>query len=322
MADGLHQQHLGLLHRIQRCFIGMLDYSLIAAVAAVVREGSFERAALALHVTPSAVSQRVKLLEQRLGERLIVRGSPCRATAAGAHLVQHADAVQALEQQLVRALPAAQLSGGGGPTPRPTLRVAVNADSLATWFMAAAAEFTREHAALLDLRLDDQEHTAAALRAGDVAAAVTTLAAPVPGCRSLALGAMHYVAVASPAYVSRHFSDGVDAVSLAAAPCLVFNQKDRLQDDWVRAAVGRKVPLPRHWVPAAQAFIDGCLAGLGWGMNPASLAVPHIARGALVELPPGLRLPVSLHWQVPRNATGLLQALTLAVSRAASVLRS
>jgi hypothetical protein len=31
---------------------------------------------------------------------------------------------------------------------------------------------------------------------------------------------------------------------------------------------------------------------------------------------------VSLHWQVPRNATGLLQALTLAVSRAASVLRS
>lgn len=297
----------------------MLDYALLAAVAAVVREGSFERAALALHVTPSAVSQRVKLLEQRLGERLVVRGSPCRATAAGAHLVQHADAVQALEHELARALPTAQLgaAAGGGPA-RPTLRVAVNADSLATWFMPAAAEFARAHAALLDLRLDDQEHTAAALRAGEVAAAVTTLAAPVPGCRSLALGAMPYVAVASPDYVSSYFAQGLDAASLAVAPCLVFNQKDRLQDDWVRAVVGRAVALPRHWVPAAQAFIDGCLAGLGWGLNPLALAAPHLARGTLVELPPHHRLSVALHWQVPRNATGLLQSLTDAVCRAAA----
>jgi LysR family transcriptional regulator, chromosome initiation inhibitor len=300
----------------------MLDYSLIAAVAAVVREGSFERAALALHVTPSAVSQRVKLLEQRLGERLIVRSSPCIATAAGAHLVQHAEQVLALEQQLAQALPASQqlasTAPGEGPLPTlPTLRVAVNADSLATWFIAAAADFTTRHPALLDLRLDDQEHTAGALRAGEVSAAVTTLAAPVPGCRSVALGAMTYVACASPAYVSRHFADGVDARSLARAPCIVFNQKDRLQDDWVRATQGRSVPLPRHWMPAAQAFIDGCLAGLGWGMNPLALAAPHLASGALLELPPAHRLDVALHWQAPRNASPLLGALTEAVARAA-----
>jgi LysR family transcriptional regulator (chromosome initiation inhibitor) len=300
----------------------MLDYSLIAAVAAVVREGSFERAALALHVTPSAVSQRVKLLEQRLGERLVVRSSPCTATAAGAHLVQHAEQVLALEQQLAQALPASQhlssIAPGDAPLPTlPTLRVAVNADSLATWFMAAAADFTARHPALLDLRLDDQEHTATALRAGEVAAAVTILAAPVPGCRSEALGAMSYVACASPAYVSRHFADGVDARALARAPCIVFNQKDRLQDDWVRATQGRSLPLPRHWLPAAQAFIDGCLAGLGWGMNPLALAAPHLARGDLVELPPGHRVAVALHWQAPRNASPLLGALTEAVGQAA-----
>jgi LysR family transcriptional regulator, chromosome initiation inhibitor len=302
----------------------MLDYSLIAAVAAVVREGRFERAAASLHVTPSAVSQRVKLLEQRLGERLVVRGSPCTATAAGSHLVQHAEQVLALEQQLAGALPASQhlvaqgaLAGATAAPNLPTLRVAVNADSLATWFMAAAADFTAQHRALLDLRLDDQEHTAQALRAGEVVAAVTTLAAPVPGCRSLPLGAMPYVACASPAYVSHHFGDGVSAHALARAPCIVFNQKDRLQDDWVRATQGRSLPLPRHWMPAAQAFIDGCLAGLGWGMNPLALAAPHLAQGRLVELPPGHRLAVALHWQAPRNASPLLAALTDAVCRAA-----
>ena len=299
----------------------MLDYSLIAAVAAVVREGSFERAARVLHVTPSAVSQRVKLLEQRLGERLVVRGNPCRATAAGTHLVQLADTVQQLEHQLVQVLPATQAAADSAGATRPqwpTVRVAVNADSLASWFMPAAAQFSTQQRALLDLRLDDQEHTATALRAGEVAAAVTTLAAPVPGCRSLALGHMVYVACASPSFVSDHFAAGVDAATLSAAPCLVFNQKDRLQDEWVQAAIGHSVPMPRHWLPSAQAFPDGCRAGLGWGMNPLALARAGLDSGELVELMPSRRLAVALYWQLPRAATPLLQQLTSAVLAAAA----
>ena len=58
----------------------MLDYPSLFALAAVVKEGSFERAARALHVTPSAVSQRIRLLEERLGCALVVRGQPCQAT--------------------------------------------------------------------------------------------------------------------------------------------------------------------------------------------------------------------------------------------------
>ena len=75
----------------------MLDYALLDALAAVVRHGSFDRAAGELNVTPSAVSQRVKLLEERVGSVLVKRGQPCVATTSGALLCRHTERVQLLE---------------------------------------------------------------------------------------------------------------------------------------------------------------------------------------------------------------------------------
>jgi LysR family transcriptional regulator (chromosome initiation inhibitor) len=148
------------------------------------------------------------------------------------------------------------------------VRVAVNADSLATWFIAAASAFaTQEEGALLDLTVDDQDHTAERLRSGAVLAAVTALAQPVAGCNSEALGTMHYVAAASPEFVNRHFGKkGVGARTLASAPSLVFDRKDRLQARWVRRICHRNAsrrrgtgcPRPRRFVEAAL-----CRHGLG-----------------------------------------------------------
>jgi LysR family transcriptional regulator, chromosome initiation inhibitor len=300
----------------------MLDYALIAAVAAVVREGSFERAALALHVTPSAVSQRVKLLEERMGQLLVVRGTPCTATPAGQLLCRHAEAVAMLEHGLRVQLPGGfqwddQEPGQAAPKARPTLPIAVNADSLATWFLPAAAAFAMANDALLDLRLEDQEHTAEQLKRGEVLAAVTTLATAMPGCRSVALGRMRYLATASPGFVQRYFAKGVNASSLAHAPCLTFNQKDRMQDSWMHQVCGSAVAAPRHWLPATQAFVDASAAGLGWGMNPASLVQTALQDGRMVELLPGQDLWVPLYWQHPRATAPLLDRLTHAVSQAA-----
>jgi LysR family transcriptional regulator, chromosome initiation inhibitor len=291
----------------------MLDYSLLAALAAVVREGSFERAAKALHVTPSAVSQRIRLLEERIGQVLVVRAQPCTATAAGQLLCHHAEQVGALEQALQQDLPALAAGEAGFVT----LRVAVNADSLATWFVAAAADFAANDRALLDISLDDQEHTAERLRSGEVVAAVCALATPVQGCRSVALGRLRYVATASPAFMQRHFANGVDAQSLAQAPCLTFNQKDRLQALWLQQALGAEINVPRHWLPASQAFVDASLAGLGWGMNPAPLVADALASGALLPLLPGVDLLVPLYWQHARAGGPLLQRLSSAVVSAA-----
>ncbi len=299
----------------------MLDYTSLSALAAVVREGSFERAAQALHVTASAVSQRIKQLEERVGCALVVRGQPAQATQAGHALCRHAEQVGLLEYDLRQRLPAsAQLGFGvGGAAPRPTLRIAVNADSLATWFMVALSEFVHtvddegRDEALIDVVVDDQDHTADWLRRGEVLAAVTANARPVPGCRAVHLGSLVYAATASPAFVARYFANGVDAQALRRAPSLRFNQKDTLQGRWARSVWRQSVDMPTHGLPSASAFVDACLTGVGWGMNPIVLVESHLQSGRLVELVPGRRLETPLVWQQSRLSAPLLQRLAAVV---------
>lgn len=291
----------------------MLDYAALHALAAVVREGSFERAARTLNVTPSAVSQRLKALEERLGIALVVRGTPCTATEAGRHFCRHAERVQMLEHELDAVLPAQPTA----TAERMTVRIAVNADSLATWFVPAAAAFALETPTLLDLGVDDQDHTAERLRSGDVLAAVTALAKPVTGCNSSALGSMRYVAAASPAFMRAHFEDGVHARSLARAPSLVFDRKDRLQSRWMRRLWPRGIEVPRHWLPSPQAFAEAACAGMGWGMHPRSLIAQALREGTLVELVPDTPMSVPLYWQQARGAPPLLKRLAEAVFQAA-----
>lgn len=291
----------------------MLDYAALSALAAVIREGSFERAAQALHVTPSAVSQRIRQLEERVGSALVVRGQPCRPTDTGRRLCQHVDRVRLLEQELQGTLPALAPQG----LTRVALPVAVNADSLATWFTPALATYAAEAPVLVEVAVDDQDHTAEWLRSGAVLAAVTGSARPAVGCNSRPLGAMRYLAAASPAFVARHFAAGVGAGSLAQAPSLVFNTKDDLQARWVQRLCHRHVELPRHTLPSSQAFVTAAVAGMGWGLQPLSLIAEHLRAGTLVELVPDTALDVPLHWQHARAASAWLEGLSRAVLAAA-----
>jgi LysR family transcriptional regulator, chromosome initiation inhibitor len=290
----------------------MLDYASLAAVAAVVQEGSFERAARTLNVTPSAISQRVKLLEERLGSVLIVRGQPCRATEAGLLLCRHAEQVNMLEHDLRKSLPQISKNGEAGG-PHVTFRIAVNADSLGSWFIDAMATFTNSEHALLDIAVDDQQHTIEWLRSGEVLAAVTSNSRPVQGCDSTPLGRLRYVAVASPAYMARYFADGVSATTLASAPCLTFNRKDQLQAEWVRRVCRRALDTPKHWMPSTQGFTDASVAGIGWGMNPVQMVQKQLREGTLVELVPGRTIVVPLYWQHTRLQVPMLDRLTKAV---------
>ena len=291
----------------------MLDYSALSALAAVIREGRFERAALALHVTPSAVSQRIRLLEERVGCALVVRDQPCRATETGRRLCRHVDRVRLLEQELQGALPALAPEG----IARVALPIAVNADSLATWFAPAIAAFAADAPVLVELAVDDQDHTTEWLRSGSVLAAVTGTARPAAGCNSRPLGAMRYLAAASPSFVARHFAGGVGAGSLVQAPSLVFNTKDELQARWVRRLCHRHVELPRHTLPSPQAFVTAAVAGMGWGLHPQALVASHLQDGSLVELLPDTPLEVPLYWQHARAASTLLDGLSREVLAAA-----
>lgn len=287
----------------------MLDYGSVEALAAVARSGSFEGAARALHVTPSAVSQRIKLLEERVGKLLIVRGQPCRPTDVGAALCRHAEQVALMEQELRQRLPALALKDEH-TRERPTLTIAANADSVATWFMPALTRFAHGHAVLVDLVMDDQDHAESLLRAGQVQGVISSLPKPIQGCRVARLGRMRYRAVCSPRFHAEHFAKGVTRAALAATPALFFNRKDSLQNDYARKLARADVNLPAHWLPSSHAFVEACLGGMGWSMNVESLVAARIKRGELVELVPGRPLDLMLYWHSWRLASPVFAELT------------
>jgi LysR family transcriptional regulator (chromosome initiation inhibitor) len=161
--------------------------------------GSFDAAAERLHVTPSAVSQRIKALEQRVGRVLVVREKPCTATAAGVPLLRLAAQTALLEAEAL-----AEMGGSDGVDAR--IALAVNADSTATWFTGVLGAVDD---VVFDIRIEDQDHSTRLLREGVVMGAVTTERHPVSGCRVQPLGVMRYVPAATAAYVERFLPGAV-----------------------------------------------------------------------------------------------------------------
>ncbi|MFI5839926.1 LysR family transcriptional regulator ArgP [Catenuloplanes sp. NPDC051500] len=287
-----------------------LDPVQLATFHAVISHGSFDAAASALHVTPSAVSQRIKALEQVVGQVLVRRVRPCEPTSAGQALVRLGGQIALLEQE---ALSAARDVLGAARTTR--LAVVINADSLAYWFLPV---LTAVPDAVFDLHTDDEGHTAELLRAGTVMAAVTTERVPVQGCSVQRLGAMRYLAVASPGGHEAWFAGRALAAALPDAPMVRFNRKDVLQHRFVREVTGQALDPPAHSVPASAAFDAAVRLGLGWGLLPEQIAAADIAAGRLVDLAPGRHVDVPLYWQRWRLESAALTALTEAVRTAAA----
>ncbi|WP_339845067.1 LysR family transcriptional regulator ArgP [uncultured Halopseudomonas sp.] len=283
----------------------MFDYKLLEALAAVVEQGGFERAAQVLGLSQSAVSQRVKLLESRVGAPVLLRISPPLATPAGQRLLNHAQQVKLLERDLHQDLP--MVGGEQGPT---RLRIALNADSLATWWAPAVADFCAREQMLVDMVTDDQEVVLRRMRAGDVAACVCATSEPVAGARSMALGSMRYLAVASPAVLFREPPAPTDpAAVLRSLPAVVFGPDDQLQHRFLRE-VGHIGDFQHHLCPSSEGFVRMLCAGMGWGMVPALQIQSQLRSGALREVLPGRHVDVPLFWHYWRNGGRLLEALT------------
>lgn len=302
-----------------------IDSVQLRTFMAVLREGSFEAAARVLNVTAPAVSQRIKQLEERLGQVLIRRTQPCQATDAGTTLARYAEQIALLEAETLRAL------GDTTSTARGHIRVpvAVNADSLDSWFMAVFEEWPETEPLYLDLRSDDQDHSADMLRDGTVIAAITAERQPVQGCHVVLLGNMRYLPVASPRYVQRYFPDGLHAHALAHAPMLQYNAKDALQSRFLASYADQAsdntkadsspsfLMLPTHFVPSTTGFLEGTRRGMAWGMIPESMAAPHIASGELMPIAPDAFLDVPLYWQYWSISSTVLDTLSTAVQAVA-----
>lgn len=284
----------------------------LEALVAVIDAGSFEAAAKALSVTPSAVSQRIRSLESQLGQVLVTRASPCTATEVGQILVRLGRMQALLESEAL-----ADISGGQGAVA--DIHLAVNADSLATWFVTVLRAASAWSDVSLRLTVADQERTGPLLRSGLVMAAVTADGRPVQGCASEQLGVMRYVAVARPELLATWRTDE-GAVDFAHMPVVHFDDNDQMQ----RRLLARQVPAarpPYHVVPSSEGFVAAIMAGLGWGAIPEAQIGDALDTGALMRLQPGMHEDVVLHWQSWRIESSLLARLTSAVRAASRDLR-
>ncbi len=297
-----------------------LPHDLVRTLLAAVDEGTFDAAAAALHLTPSAVSQRIKALEQRTGRVLLTRTKPVRPTESGEAVVRFARQLAALEQVTHQDLGLVDDTDEGGPRPATRLPIVVNADSLATWFLPALTRVPQDPPVCFEVHREDEGHSATLLREGRVMAAVTSSAEPVTGCTVRPLGLARYLPLATPEFRDRHLLPGPLTRRLPEAPVVIYDRRDELQDRFVRGLTrGRSNAGPlRHYVPTSEGFRDAVAAGLGWGLLTDFQAAPLLDAGTLVRLSPGKHLDIPLYWQQWKLDVPALARVAQAVAEAAA----
>lgn len=285
----------------------MIDYRLLEALAAVVQEGGFERAAQKLFMTQSAVSQRIKQLESQLGQPVLIRSTPPSATTLGQKLHNHWQQVQQMEASLHL----------GEETVRLTIRIALNADSLATWLPAALVGESLQNISY-DLVLEDQGVALKRMRQGEVMACVCSDPQPLNGARVVRLGGMRYRPFASPEFMSRNKIQQLSHKQLADVPCLVFNRDDSLQHQFIQHIAGIE-PTHIHLCPSSEGFVQCALAGVGYGLLPELQIKQHIDSGQLIPLVPDYYVDVPLYWHYWRTESPIMANLRKRVCHVAAI---
>ncbi len=267
------------------------DYKLLDALSAVMDQQSFEQAAKKLFVTQSAVSQRIKLLEESIGQPVIVRSHPITVTAAGEKLLSHYKMVQQLENDLVPDLMP------DTPTRPIKVALAVNADSIATWFIDAIAPVLKSNLVELDLIVKNETKTIEKLRSGEAVGAVTNCSKPLPGYQSFELGTMEFILVASPDFKQRYFANGITKQTLRHAPGISYDPND---DMHVRFIYQHFKIESRdyycHSVRSSQAFVDLAIKGVAYCLIPTLQIKQQLASGELVNLCPDKTVIETLYW--------------------------
>lgn len=280
----------------------MLDYKQLESLEMIVLTGSFDGAARRLHLTQSAISQRIRQLEERFGSVLLIRDNPVRPTPAGERLLAHVREVRRLEAEVHL-----------GDTARAgwlPVRIGVNGDSLAIGLVSALAPWLEKEHLLLECVIDDEVYTQGLLKAGEVVGCISTQAEALPGCGVESLGGMPYALVASPVFAARYFAQGLSQESLLMAPAMVSGRPDSLHRRWLREHYGLEVGMyPCHVIPDSHALFAAALSGLGYAIVPQQQAASALADGALLALQSGDAIRVPLYWQHQARQTPAVMAL-------------
>lgn len=265
-----------------------LDSKKTEALLAIIDTGSFEQAAKQLNITGSAISQRIKALETQLGVPLVSRTRPCYSTQEGLALVHYLRRSQALEQEFESDF----YHSAGMKIP-----IAINNDSLGTWFLPALTDFLQSENILLDILVNDQDFTHTALEAGTALAAISAKSTAMKGCNAVLLGSIRYRLLASPSFYARYFKHGLNRNSIVKAPLLVFDRKDQLQANFLHEHFSvHQDSCSVHYIPSTEAFYHAIKLGIAYGMVPSIHCAKELASGEIIDLVPGCYIDTPLYW--------------------------
>lgn len=285
-----------------------LDYKLLNALASVVELQSFELAAKQLFITQSAVSQRIKQLEESVGQPVLIRRQPLEATATGKALLKHYRLVQQLENDLLPEILPEQ------PRKPVKITLAVNADSLATWLIEALSPLLSTQLIELDLLIEHEERTIEKLKSGEAIAAVSTVAKPLSGYRAIKLGKIRYLLVASKSFKARYFAHGVNQESLKMAPAVSFDHKDNMHVRFIAQHFQLAADeYYCHSVRSSEAFVAMAKQGVAYCLLPELQIRDLLARGELVNLCADKQLVETLYWHYWLLSKGVYQKLSTQV---------
>lgn len=285
-----------------------LDYRGLAVLDAVAASGSFDKAALLLGMSQSAVSQRIKALEDSCGRLLVVRGAPSVPTGLGQRLVVHFRHVKLMEAALDIDL--------GRATSLPALALALDADSLATWFAQALPALLSPPRCQFNIELADGERALRLVREGAAFACVAEAdgsgggsgGEAAVGTSATPLGLLRYTCVATPAFAGHWFGDGFIAEAVALAPAVVGERKQLAR--FLAQEFGAEVAFPHHTMPVSAALDNCILHGVAYGLMPELSALSLIAAGQLIDLAPGRTWSTALSWHAWNIDTPFTRALT------------
>lgn len=279
-----------------------IDYKLLRALSAVIRHQSFEAASVDLHISQSAVSQRIKLLEEFVGHPVLVRSKPLTLTNIGNRLINHYKQVELLEHDLLPDIRAEETLSCI------RLSLSVNADSLAVWFIKALAPLVKQRSVELDIHVLDENRTTQKLQSGEAFGALSTNPHPLTGYKADYVGDLNYVLIASPEYQQKYFSDGVDKQSLMRATGVAFDPLDTMHTDFIEQKFGIKGDCySLHQVRSSESFVDLVKHGLAYTLVPEMQVRDELKCGELVNLLPGTQLTTRLYWHSWVLAKGIFK---------------
>jgi len=269
----------------------ILDYKLLDALAKTVELQSFDLAAKHLYITQSAISQRIKNLEENIGQPVLIRSQPLKVTRAGEKLLAHYNMVQQLENEMLPSLLP------NAPVEPLKVSLAINADSLATWFISALAPILNKYLIELDLIIDRESVTIEKLKNGSAMGAVSTNAKPLPGYRTFKLGDINYILVASKSFQQRYFANGLTTESLKMAPGVSYDHKDDMHTRFISQHFNLAASeYYCHTVRSSEAFVELAKQGLAYCLVPELQIKNELAKGELINLCPDKQLVETLYW--------------------------